>query len=122
VILLIDGLDEAIEDERKRFLELLKDFQDAANDVGKLRIQLVMVGRPELNWDIEDILDDPIPMIAVSAKRTKKDMKEYISKSVASVKMLRRVSQELREEIVTKLTDGADGMVSLKLFYEHVNC
>jgi hypothetical protein len=117
VIFLIDGLDEALDDERKEFLELLKDFQNEANEaVGKLRIQLVMVGRPELNWDIEETLDDAIPMIEVSANRTKKDMKEYIAKSVASVKMLRRVSKELREEIITKLTDGADGMVRLSFF------
>ena len=111
VMFLIDGLDEAFEEERTQFLELLKDFQDRANDIGKLRIHLIMVGRPELNWDMENILDNPIPMIVVSAKRTEKDIKEYIVKSVFSIKLFKMLKKDLREEIVTKLTDGADGMV-----------
>ena len=111
VLILIDGLDAAFEDDRKEFLGLLKDFRGQATKGGILRMQLVIVGRPELNWD--DILDDQVPMVSVSAEKTSKDIKEYTIVSIAKVKILRRVSRELQQEIVTRLKKRRRRHVSL---------
>ena len=110
VFLVIDGLDEASDDQCQEYLELLKDTYDQANKSPQLRVQVLMVGRPELNWNIENILNDRIPGILVSADKTSKNIKEYVIKSVARVKNLRRIPKELQQEIITTLTNGADGM------------
>lgn len=98
--ILIDGLDEAFEEERTTFLELLKDFQEHTNASGRLRVFVALVGRPELNWDIEQVLDNPIPMIQIGNKN-QDDISQYVKTSIAKIKILRRVSKELRKQIVS---------------------
>ena len=108
VYIVIDGLDEALEEERQRFLELLDVFQE--DDKEKLRIEIVMVGRPELNYEIDQVLENPIPMITVSAAKNTDDINQYVKVSIAKIKILRKVSQRLRDSIIETLTTGADGM------------
>ena len=110
VILLIDGLDEAFEDECKEFLELLCDLQKPSVGNPKIRMQIAMLGRPVLNRDIDDILDEETLKISVSPDKTAEDMDEYVKRSIAKVKLLRRVPQDLRNEVVRKLFQGAQGM------------
>ena len=86
VLFLIDGLDEAFKEDRDKFLDLLQDLQGQANaGVSKLRMQLVLVGRPELDWDIEETLDDRLLMISVSMEKTSKDISEYIQRGIGKV-------------------------------------
>ena len=110
VFLVVDGLDEMSEYESQGFLELLEDTYSPTTTSAKTRVQIMMLGRPELNWDIENVLDDRIPSILVSAEKTAKDIEEYVVKSVAKAKNLRRVPKELQQEVMTTLTNGADGM------------
>ena len=109
-ILLIDGLDEAFEDECKEFLELLGDLQKPSTSNPKTRMQIAMLGRPVLNRDIDDIFDEEILKISVTPDKTAEDMDEYVQRSIAKVKLLRRVPQDFRHEVVRKLIQGAQGM------------
>ena len=108
--LLFDGVDEALEPERAELLELLKDFQDHDNDQGKLRLQVLLLGRPELNYDMDQVLDQAVPMITVSSQKTSADISTYVVTKVSRDRNLRHLSETFRSEIVKSLTRGADGM------------
>lgn len=110
VYLLIDGMDEAFEQERATFLELLQSLQQTSVDRKKLRIQILMVGRPELSYDIEQALDENLPTINVSTIKIAPNIENYVTTKVAKERNLRRISKGLRDEIVTELTKRADGM------------
>lgn len=110
VYVIIDGLDEALEEERRNFLELLKVFQDGSSGGTKLRVQIVLIGRPDLNQVVSDMLGDDIPTITISAENNSADIIEYVRTSVAKIKILRKVPKELRAEVVSALTNSADGM------------
>jgi hypothetical protein len=110
VYLLIDGMDEAFEQERATFLELLKSLQQSKVDGKKTRIQILMVGRPELSYDIEQALDENLPTINVSPIKIAPDIENYVTTKVGKERNLRRISKGLRDEIVTELTNRADGM------------
>lgn len=110
VYMLIDGMDEAFEQERTAFLELLKSLQQTSISGGKLRIQILMVGRPELSYDIEQALEENLPTINVSAIKNAPDIQTYVNTKVSKERNLRRISKGLRDDIVTELTNRADGM------------
>ena len=108
--LLFDGVDEVLEPERAALLELLKDFQDEDNAQGKLRLQVLMLGRPELNYDMDQVLDQAVPMITVSSQKTSADISTYVVTKVSRDRNLRHLPEDFRKEIVQSLTRGADGM------------
>jgi len=110
VYILLDGVDEAAKEERTSFLELLKDLQTSANGEDRLRVQIVMLGRPELNYDFDQILDVKVPMVTISAQKNGADIGQYVEARIAKEKNLRRISNDLRKEIVSVLTRKADGM------------
>lgn len=56
VLFLIDGLDEAFEEDRNELLELLRDLQTPEIGCAEVRLQVIMVGCPDMNWDIGSIL------------------------------------------------------------------
>jgi hypothetical protein len=99
-----------LEEERRNFLELLKVFQDGSSGGTKVRVQIVLIGRPDLNQIVSDTLGDDIPTITISAENNSADIIEYVRTSVAKIKILRKVPKELRAEVVSALTNGADGM------------
>jgi tetratricopeptide (TPR) repeat protein len=111
VYMLFDGVDEAFETERQIFLSLLKDVRDAGHDA---RIQLAVVGRPQLSDQIVEGLEleseRGIPTIHVSSLKNSGDIERYIKSSIHKSVILRRVSSKLSEEIVEKLSSGAQGM------------
>ncbi len=116
--LVIDGLDEAPKREREILLTLLKDLQDASQQ-SRARIQISIVGRLELREDINLIWDEHIIFIEVSARKNTADIANYISDRIHRVKILKRNIRsskagfdraELQDEIVEKLTEGANGM------------
>ncbi|KAG8529667.1 uncharacterized protein KY384_005148 [Bacidia gigantensis] len=109
-IILIDGLDEAYENEVPELLELLVDLHEEVDGKIRPRIQIALVGRPLLNQAIDSILGDNVASIFVSANKTSKDMNEYVKQSVGKVKILKRVSQSFRQEVEKNLMAGADGM------------
>lgn len=108
--IVIDGLDEALGDDRRSFLELLGDQQRAKDEPTVPRIQIVMIGRPDLNWDIEEAIGTQLPMISVSPMKTSKDIEGYIEKSIAKTKILGKVTSDIRENVASRLKEGANGM------------
>jgi hypothetical protein len=109
VYIVLDGLDESYAECREQFLELTKDLQQA----GKGRIQLVMLGRPHLIEEIEMAADMPrIPTIHITAANNSEDIVSYIENSIQRSAALRRAPKALQNEVVNKLSSGAQGMVS----------
>ena len=111
VYVLFDGVDEAFETERQIFLGLVKDVYDAGQHA---RIQLAMVGRPQLSDQIVEALEleseKEMPTIHVNSLKNSGDIEQYIKNSIQKSVILKRVSSKLREEIVEKLSSGAQGM------------
>ena len=109
VYLIMDGIDEAYDAERSEFLNLLQDlWLDAP---GGSRIQLVMVGRPHIIGPICDALQiDTVPTIHVDATKNSEDIRNYIQNSIRKSRVLKRVSNELQDEVVESLSDRANGM------------
>jgi hypothetical protein len=110
VYIVIDGMDEAFEQERSGFLELLKSLQQGIADGQKTRVQILMVGRPELSYDIENVLEGNLPTISVNAVKNSADIEQYVTTKVSKERNLRRISKALHDEIVSELTKRADGM------------
>ncbi|KAI9680348.1 MAG: hypothetical protein M1829_001234 [Trizodia sp. TS-e1964] len=109
VYIIIDGLDESFREEREDFLELLKDYELPANSGGRLKIQIMFVGRPELCEEFDSILE-PFPLIEISAKKNTPDINDYIHFNIRKSKKLRKISTGLRQEILEKLSEYANGM------------
>ena len=108
--MVFDGLDEALDEDRREFLELLGDLLGTDEEGIIPRIQVLLIGRPDLNWDIEDALDSQIPFISVSPIKTSKDIEGYIQKSIAKTKILGKVTRDIKEEVAARLKEGANGM------------
>lgn len=108
--IVLDGIDEAYEHERKMFLELLKDLKRQPAD--RLpRIQLAMVGRPQLLDELTEALENEyLSTIDVTGEKTSKDIVQYILTSIRKSKILKLVSQDVKNQIVEKLSSGAQGM------------
>ncbi|EFR02973.1 NACHT and TPR domain-containing protein [Nannizzia gypsea CBS 118893] len=108
VYLLLDGVDEAFEAEIQPFFELVKDINEVSDHP---RIQLVIVGRPQLGDLISDALEvEDVPTIYITESKNSTDIIRYIENNIRKSNILRRVSGKLRAEIVKKLSDRAQGM------------
>lgn len=121
VYIAIDGLDEASREERETLLGLLVDLFDAPPGRMVPRIQVLLVGRPELQNDMQMAWDDRTirtgkKFIEVSAKKNSGDISEYITQEVAKLRILKSKAlprddrSALRMEIVEKLKTNANGM------------
>lgn len=121
VYIVIDGLDEVSREERETLLILLVQLFDAPSGRIAPRIQVLLVGRPELQDDMQMVWDDRTfqlgkRFIEVSAKKNSGDISEYITREVEKVRILKlkALSRDdrsaLRMEIVEKLKTDANGM------------
>ncbi|OGM43950.1 NACHT and TPR domain protein [Aspergillus bombycis] len=107
VYILFDGVDEALDDERRTFLSLAKDLYDSAQES---HLQLAMIGRPHISDQLLEGLEVEVPTIHVTTQKNSKDINQYIHTSIKKSVVLRRVSAKLRQEIVEKLSVRAEGM------------
>ncbi|PWY88579.1 NACHT and TPR domain protein [Aspergillus sclerotioniger CBS 115572] len=107
VYILLDGVDEASDEERGIFLSLAKDLYNAPE---KARLQLAVVGRPHISDQLLEGLETEVPTIHVTTQKNSDDINQYIHASIKKSVVLRRVSTKLRHEIVEKLSAGAEGM------------
>ena len=113
--LVIDGLDEAPKDKRGDLITFLKDLENVSDSGSRPRIQIALVGRPELRGDINSVLDRRVIFIEVSAKKNSGDITNYISNGIHRVQALKNphISIQdrinLRKLIIDKLTAGANG-------------
>jgi hypothetical protein len=105
--ILLDAVDEAWDSERNPFFSLAKDLYDAP---AKGRLQLALVGRPHISDPLLEGLEVDVPTIHVTMRKNSSDINQYIQASIRRSVVLRRVSSKLRQEIVEKLSTGAEGM------------
>jgi hypothetical protein len=108
VFIVLDGMDESYVDSREQFLGLTKDLQDASD----ARIQIAMLGRPQLAEEFEMAADmAQVPTIYVSVLNNSDDIVTYIMNSIKKSTYLKRAPESFQAEIVEKLSRGAQGMV-----------
>ncbi|KAN0106705.1 hypothetical protein V8E51_009581 [Hyaloscypha variabilis] len=106
LFLVFDGIDEA---EREEFAEFVGVF--SRSDLPKLRIQLLLVGRPEMNFMIKDKLDKfPFSIIEVSSKVNIEDIRKFSQARYDEVIKVPRTLKRLRHTVTETLTEKADGM------------
>jgi len=114
--IVLDGIDEAPRKERETLFRLLKDLEDSSRAIMRPQIQVLLIGRPDLRDDTVFIWEKPIIYIEVSARKTKDDILAYIKSNVGRVRALKQAREppesrrKLQKEIITKLSDGANGM------------
>ena len=104
---LLDGVDEAFEEGRATFLELLKDVQDAGRDS---RLQVVMLGRPQVIEEIAAELGDEVSTIQVDSTKNGDDIAQYVELSIKKSPKLKRLPTSLKDEIRMTLSSKAGGM------------
>ncbi|KAF7623645.1 NACHT and TPR domain protein [Aspergillus flavus] len=107
VYILLDGVDEAFDEERRTFFSLAKDLYDSAE---KSHLQLAVIGRPHISDQLLEGLELEVPTIHVTTQKNSRDINQYIHASIKKSVVLRRVSAKLRQEIVEKLSARAEGM------------
>ncbi len=69
-----------------------------------------MLGRPQWGDYIFEALEADVPTIHVTSEKNSADIVRYIGNSIRKSSTLKRVSAKLRDEIVEKLSTGAQGM------------
>ncbi|OBT44078.1 hypothetical protein VE00_04518 [Pseudogymnoascus sp. WSF 3629] len=105
IFIVLDGLDEAIQEERTEFLELAKDISHSN------QMQLVMFGRLQVMDDIEQYLEMPdVPTIHVTAETNSQDIRRYIRSTISKAVYLKKSSKLLLNEIITQISKKAQGM------------
>lgn len=126
--LVIDGLDEAPGDEIKTLIELLRDLENIPDQNSRPRIQIVLVGRPQLLDDINYVWGKKTSFVEVSARKNSRDITNYITKGLEGVRALRnkhigtKERVKLHNEIVEKITEGANGMfLWVDLMFHQIN-
>jgi hypothetical protein len=109
VFLVIDGLDEANEDERLGFFRLMKGLIVNKHSTCQINLQVLLVGRHHITEEIGDAFGFLPPSLEVSPSKNGSDIERYISESIRNSLKLRRLPKPLRKEIVDTLSAGANG-------------
>jgi hypothetical protein len=102
--------------------KILKELEDTSKEIIRPRIQVLLIGRPDLRDDTVFIWNKPIIYIEVSARKTKDDILAYIKSNVGRVRALKQARDplesglKLRKEIITKIVRWCQWHVSLGKF------
>ncbi|KAJ5574110.1 uncharacterized protein N7459_008537 [Penicillium hispanicum] len=107
VYIVFDGVDEALDEERRIFLALAKDLYESP---GSRRLQLALVGRPHVSNQLYESLEVEVPTIHVTSQKNSADIDRYIEASIKRSVVLKKVSATLRQEIFETLSARAEGM------------
>lgn len=105
VYLLLDAVDETLDEERGIFIDLAKQLYSSQSC-----LQLAIVGRPYISDQLLEGLEAKMPTLHVTKQKNSGDITQYIHASIKKSIVLRRVSTKLRNEIIDKLSAGAEGM------------
>ncbi|KAL6234540.1 hypothetical protein BDW75DRAFT_241045 [Aspergillus navahoensis] len=103
--ILLDAVDEALDGERRIFVDLAKELYS-----NQSRLQLAIVGRPSISDQLLEGLETKVPTLHVTKQKNSGDISRYIHASINKSIVLRRVSAKFRGEIINKLSAGAEGM------------
>ncbi|KAL4963388.1 uncharacterized protein BDV14DRAFT_201803 [Aspergillus stella-maris] len=104
VYIVLDAFDEAFADDRIELLNMLRDVAKGG------KIHILMLGRPHIAEEMDEVVDIGAPTIYVSALNNSDDIVWYIKSSILKSSRLRRASPQLQSEIVDRLSLGAQGM------------
>lgn len=105
VYLVLDALDEAFIDDRLELFELAKDIQAGS------RIQLLMLGRPQIAEEMNDLMETlQIQTIDVSEANNFEDIVHYIKTIISKSVYLRKLPGSTQRTIIQKLSTGSQGM------------
>jgi hypothetical protein len=107
-LVVLDGLDEADEEGRHLFLKLLSALYSTENDTGS-KLQVILVGRPEIIEELDEALGFLPPKLEINPAKNSSDIRLYIENTVVQSKLLQRRPKALQDEIVEKLSAGANG-------------
>jgi hypothetical protein len=99
--LFLDGLDEANEDGRKKFIQQLALIKEK-----KLNIRLCITGRDDLRSEL-DVLNPTT--IELTPKRLSADISTVIKAHLKNLPSLHPLSRKLKSQILRKVRDKADG-------------
>jgi len=107
-LIVLDGIDEADEEERPLFLKLMSVLYPAENETHN-NLHVILVGRPEIIDELKDALGSLPPKIEINTAKNSNDIRRYIENTVMQSNLIRRRPKSLREEIIEKLSSGANG-------------
>jgi hypothetical protein len=106
--LILDGVDEASEDDKTVLLEVLKELTK-----DKLNVQVLFSGRPELKTALGEFTPSTLDMTRESIAS---DMKKLAEARIRSLPRVRKFHRQTRKHMEEKLLQKADSM----LYIEHM--
>lgn len=94
--IVIDGLDEALPDERERLLKLLGEMQNTRAYRDPSRLYFLLLGRPSLLTDINEHeeLTKFTTYLELSSSRNYDDIGRYVNREIANLRFLKKKSTE----------------------------
>jgi hypothetical protein len=102
---ILDALDEAFLHDRHELFQLAKDIK-----VGQ-SIQLLMLGRPQIAEEMNDLMGTlDVPTIDITEENNFEDIVHFIKTGIARSVYLKKLAKPVQREIVQKLANGAQGM------------
>jgi hypothetical protein len=102
--LVFDGIDEA---ERRDIVDLISLLSVCTQQ--KLKIQVLLVGRPEMDQMVSTLDTDSVAKIEVSIAKNSVDITRYITRTYDRSSTLPK-SVTFRQKIVAALLEGSNGM------------
>jgi hypothetical protein len=102
--LVFDGIDEA---EREDIVDLLTLLTACLQR--KLKIQVLLVGRPEMDQMVSTLGSDSVAKIEVSITKNSADIMRYITRNYDRSPTLPKRA-DFRQKVVTALLEGSNGM------------
>lgn len=119
VFLILDGVDEAPKESLETLLRFVADLENPAQPLKKPRIQIAVVGRPEIIHF--DELDKSRPCIAMSSETNTEDIRCFAKQSLKRIEILtnrrlmasqsgKAMQNRLKVKIYHKLMEHANGM------------
>ena len=103
--IVLDGLDEADDTDRKELLELVQDLTRQRDR--RCRMQLILSGQPQA---ITDILRMDVPEIKVDQSKTTDDIDAYVETAIQKAGPLRKSPEWLKKAIVDTVHNKSGGL------------
>ncbi|PGG96486.1 hypothetical protein AJ79_09576 [Helicocarpus griseus UAMH5409] len=107
--LVVDGVDKAFDSDRQDFFELLSDLKQTTSG-GKSRLQIVLVGQPQISDELAVALGEYPRTISVDRYKNNQDIARYVDNSIKKSPILSRTAKSFRDEISRTLVGNAEGM------------
>ncbi len=102
--LIMDGLDKTNRDEWTTLLRLLSDIPRY-----KLPVQVLLSGRPELDFPLRSICDPQKDMIQVTERKNHEDLKAFVRDRYEQTMQLKHIARD-GQKVIKTLLQNAGGM------------